>query len=56
MRTELRVRLVRKPTRANSAKRPEATGEEVRASLATRARKILNGEQVESNGWSLQSY
>lgn len=56
MRTELRVRLVRKPTRANSTTRPEATGEEVRASLASRARKILKGERVESSGWSLQSY
>lgn len=56
MRTELRAKLVRKPTRANSTERREPTGEEVRVILARRARKILNGEIVESSGWSLQSY
>lgn len=56
MRTELRVRLVRKATPANSIKKRELTGEEVRVSLATRARKILNGEPVESSGWRLLSH
>jgi hypothetical protein len=55
MRTELRAKLVRKPTRSNSTERRELTGEEVRESLAARARKMLNGEVVASSSWSLQS-
>lgn len=56
MRTELRVKLVRKTTRSKTGRDTKTTGEEVRTKLATRARKMLNGEYVESDSWSLQSY
>jgi hypothetical protein len=56
MRNELRVRLVRKPTAANTTKKRELTGEEIRKALADRAGKILRGEDVEPVGWKLQSY
>lgn len=55
MRTKLRVKLVRKPTRSIIAGRKELTGEDVRTSLASRASKMLNGEVVGSSSWSLQS-
>ncbi|SEJ77703.1 hypothetical protein SAMN03159495_4478 [Pseudomonas sp. NFR16] len=47
MRYELSVKLVRKPTASVSTKKA-MTAEDVRKAMSDRARKILNGEAVES--------
>jgi len=55
MRYELSVKLVRKPTASKSTKKA-MTAEDVRKAMSERARKILNGEAVESLALRVNAY
>lgn len=56
MRMKLRGRLIRKTSGKQAVEAHEASGEEVRLALATRARKLLSGESAPPSGWQLQSH
>lgn len=54
MRNKLHVRLIRKRTTKNTTY--NVTGEDIQKNISERARKILDGENIESKTLSVNTY